>query len=403
MTSLVQRKARTGRDAYAARAMSLGRALRLTAAKQAEQLFDLALATLSITQKAVENSKLEPFFEAEALFLVLEGRGGQVGAAVLEPALVTGLIQQQTMGKVTPAQDGAPLRPSTATDAALCAPFVETLLSRAALLPEEEADRDLLTGYRFGVWVNEARQVLLALQAARYEAIEMTFDLAAGTRGGKLVLLLPEPVRGVDPKEGDDAAQEPVPVAAQKLDKHVMELHAELTIALTRLRLPINQVTAMKVGDVIDLNLSSMAQSLVIDSGGRAITRGTLGQIDGVRALQVEQQKRKMLTEPRRRASDRADLDLPDVTAPVGGDADGAGAPDYGTENMDVFNAGGAYDEEVSLPSISDVDIFGDLGDLPDMPDLEEAEAAADAQIELMRKTSSAGSADEGQTKQAGW
>jgi len=51
--SLVQRKARTERDAHAARAMSLGRALRLTASKQAGSMMDLALGVLGVTRKTV--------------------------------------------------------------------------------------------------------------------------------------------------------------------------------------------------------------------------------------------------------------------------------------------------------------------------------------------------------------
>ena len=407
-TSLVQRKARTGRDAYAAREMSMGRALRLTAAKQAEALFDLPLAALGITQTSVNGNKLEPYIAEDALLLLLEGRAGQVGAAVLEPALVAGFIQQQTMGKVTPVSGTAPARANTATDAALCAPFIEALLTRAAPMPEDEAARDLLTGYRFGVWANAPRHLLLALQAPQYEAIEMTLDLAGGARAGKLLLLLPEPVRVVQPEGDEEGGEDIAPAPAPTLDNHVMALNAELSIALTRLRLPLQQVSGLKVGDVVDLNLSSMAQALVLDSGGRAITRGTLGQIDGMRALQVEQQKSKQQTEPRRRASDRADLDLPDVSLPTGGNLpamDGLSGLDS-MENSDFdmdLGAGPSFDTAEKIPSLSDVDIFGDIGDLPDLPDMDEAAAAADARAGIIDPSEEDENPDNVQVKQAGW
>ncbi|MEP3441601.1 MAG: FliM/FliN family flagellar motor C-terminal domain-containing protein [Sulfitobacter sp.] len=364
ITSLLQRKARTGREAHAARAMSLGRALRLTAAKQADQLMGLAMGTLSVTQKAIASEQLEKQLMPDSLMLLMDGPGEQVAAAMLEPALVTGLIQQQTMGNVRPAPEQETARPTTATDAALCAPFVEALMTRAAMMPESPRDRNLLEGYRFGVWARIPRQLLLALDAGAYEVVEMTLDLAAGTRSGKLVLILPEPVAEVQQVDDDTAEEVPKRVATTKLDKQVMELHADLTIALTRLKMPIQKVSNLKAGDVVDINLSSMAQALVIDANGKVITRGTLGQIDGIRALQVEQQNTNKNNEPRRRASDRDELDLPDVTAGQGGDP-----------------SGDEEDYDVDLPSLSDVDIFGDIDDLPDMPDMDELSAEADARM----------------------
>lgn len=387
ITSLMQRKARTGRDAHAARAMSLGRALRLTAAKQADRLMGLALGTLSVTQKTCDGDGVTEHFLPDSLMLLLDGPAGLVGVAMLEPVLVAGFIQQQTMAKVKPAPENETLRPPTATDAALCAPFVESLMSRAALLPEVPRERDLLKGYRFGVWASLPRQVSLALEASSFEVIEMTLDLAAGTRTGKLVLILPEPVAAPQEAATENAEEAPAPIAATTLDQHVMELHADLTIALTRMKMPIQAVTQMKVGDVLDINVSSMAQALVIDAQGRALTRGTLGQIDGMRALQVEQQKADQRREPRRRVSDRDDLDLPDVTAGLVG----------GNRTTDAVG----FDDAADIPSMSEVDIFGEIGDLPEMPDMEELVAESDARMD--GQLSAEEEAAELKASQAGW
>jgi flagellar motor switch/type III secretory pathway protein FliN len=375
--SLVQRKARTGRDAQAARAMSLARALRLTAAKQADRLMGLALAVLGVTRKTITAQDIAECFNGSSLVLLMDGPGTRGAAVVLDSVVVTGLIQQQTMGRVTSVPEGEAARRHTATDAALCSPFVEAVLSGAAILPEEAADRDLLHGYRFGVWANEPRQAQLALDAPSYQLIELTLDLAAGARAGKMLLIVPDPVRpAFEPEtEGEDA---PVQGRPKLLAENVLGLRAELTIALTRLKLPLQKVTALRVGDVLDLDLSSMAQALVLDTNGHAISRGTLGQIDGMRALQVEQQKTYAQPEPRRRAADRDGLDLPDVTAaPVQQDrraAPAAPAPD--------------------IPRLSDVDIFGNLDDLPNLPEMEEQDEWEQAPDKDAR---------EDHLKQAGW
>jgi flagellar motor switch/type III secretory pathway protein FliN len=384
----MQRKARTGSEAYAARAMSLGRALRLTAAKQAEQMMALALGVLSVTRRSVTGEDLTECLETPWMTMMMDGPGAQVAAVMIDPVLVIGLIQQQTMGKVTPAPEGGEQRKHTATDAALCAPFVEALLSRAALLPEEESDRDLLHGYRFGILAQETRHAQLALDAVGYDVVEMTLDLAAGTRTGQLRLILPEPVQL--PEESTDEENAPnAPMRGENLSTNVMGLTAELTIALTRLKLPLQQVSALKAGDVVPLSLSSMTHALVLDTNGVVLSRGTLGQIDGARALQVEPEAAKQRREPRRRMADRAELDLPDVTAPHI-PAQAAAVP------TDEADAG------MDIPSMSDVDIFGDLDDLPDMPELEEASQAADAQ---MRDWNAAdeGAADNAREKKAGW
>lgn len=368
MTSLMQRKARTGRDVQAARAMSLGRALRLTAAKQAEQLMGLAMSAVGVTRRSVTVDQVPASLDPASLILLMDGPGNRVGAVVLDPAFVTGIIQQQIMGKLTPAPADAELRPHTPTDAALCAPFIEGLLSRAGPLADDEADRELLKGYRFGVWAKAPRQAQLVLDAADYDVIEMTLDLAAGISTGKLVMILPSLTSGTL-KVPEDAEAAEVPSKPQNLSKNVFGLHAELTIALTRMKMPLQRVSAFKVGDVIDLDLTSMARALVIDGNGRAISRGTLGQVDGMRALQVEQRTAKHHTQPRRRAADRGDLDLPDVTQDRREDA--AHQPASFMEEMETSD----------LPSMADIDVFGDLSDLPELPDIDEAAEAADAKM----------------------
>ena len=387
-TTLVQRTARHAREAQAARTMSLARALRLTAAKQADRLMGLPLSALSITRRAVSGEDVPSCLDAGSLMLLMDGPEEQVAAAVLDAVLVTGLIQQQTMAKVIAPPEGGETRPHTATDAALCAPFIESLLSRAAMLPDTPEECALLDGYRFGVWARAPRQAQLALDASDYALIEMTLDMAAGTRAGKLRLLLPEPKRmATVVEEGEDSVAEAISNA--NLAENVMGLTADLTIALTRLKMPLQKASDLKVGDMLDLNLSSMAQALVIDGNGRAIAHGTLGQIDGMRAVQVEQRNARQHTQPRRRASDRDGLDLPDVTA--------SQLDETAQDDLD----------DVNLPSLSDMDVFGDLEDMPDLPDMDEAAEAADARMaELTEGQDNAPNQeieDEPRQNQTGW
>ena len=99
------------------------------------------------------------------------------------------------MGKVVASTGDSP-RKMTITDAAICAPLIDALLPRASKLPDAAADRLLLEGYHFGAGVSDSRLMLMALEATNYTVIEMTVDMAVGTREGKLILIMPaEPVR----------------------------------------------------------------------------------------------------------------------------------------------------------------------------------------------------------------
>ena len=287
MTSLMQRKARTGREAYAERAMTLGRALRLTAAKQADQLMGMAMNALGVTRRTIGGGEIKEVLDASALMLLMDGPDNQVGVAMLDPALVAGLIQQQTTGKVAPFAQDAAHRSCTATDATLCAPFVVGLIVNAAKLAEDAADQNLLEGYRFGVWAKETRQTQMALDKPEYEMIEVTLDLAGGASAGKLHLILPHP-QEAPVEETQDDSRRAATRSTVTLSDTVFGLQAEMTIALTRVSIPLQVVSDLKIGDLLDINVKSMAQALVLDANGSVVSPGTLGQIDGMRALQVE-------------------------------------------------------------------------------------------------------------------
>ena len=347
----MHRKVMLGQQDRQARAMSLPKALRLSTAKVANKMLGMAMAVIGARQSLSSGPNLPEHVPDDHLLLLFDGARGRIAAAMLEPALVGGLMQQQTMGNVTPQTEGEGRR-LTATDAAICAPFVEELLNRAGELPEEASERDLISGYTFGAHVEDARLLLLSLDAAEYEVIQLTLDIAAGKRQGTLTLLLPvaEEVCDHSGDTEDDAAAQAAPKVG--LDKVVLRLDVELRIALSTLTLSLGKVQGLAVGDIFDLDVRAFDQATVVTREGRSIARGTLGQIDGTRALQLEHQS-KAQRSPRRRASDRSALDLPKVSG------DGTGTQEH------------LHDAAPALADMRDLeDGFADLPDLPDMSDL---------------------------------
>ncbi len=163
--STMRRKTQAGRALHQSRTVSVLKALRLTLSKVGNDLFELPLATLGATQDIVENDACTQIFQDDHLLILLDGPAGTRGAVMVDPVLVGGLIQQQTMGEVQPVKGDGPARVMTATDATLIEPMINTLLERAAPLPESEEERRLLTGFKFGAKAQDVRLLMLALDA----------------------------------------------------------------------------------------------------------------------------------------------------------------------------------------------------------------------------------------------
>ncbi len=299
----MRRKAQAGRALHQSRTVSVLKALRLTLSKVGNDLFLLPLATLGATQDIVQNDACTAVFKDDHLLILLDGQEGARGAVMVDPVLVGGLIQQQTMGTVRPASDGAQ-RPMTGTDASLIAPLINGLLERAAGLPETEVERAVLAGYRFGAKAQDVRLLMLALDAQSYHVIRLTLDMAKGTRQGELVFCLPVRPQAVD-GPGDDAPddEDAPPAPAKTLADAVMAVKSDLLVSVAQITLPISQAGALRVGDVLELGQVSFDMAQVRTRTGRALASGVLGQINGMRALRVKHREKKRET-PQRRAAD---------------------------------------------------------------------------------------------------
>ena len=384
----MHRKTSVGKADHQARAMTLAKAFRVSLAKVADELCDMAMAVIGVRHQLCKAAALSDMLDAQSLLVLLDGTLQRRGAAVFDASFVGGLIQQQTMGKVMPAPPEE-TRQLTATDAAICAPFLDDLLSRAATLPEEEAQRLLIEGFRFGAFSEEPRQLMMALDRPEYEVFHLTVDMAGGVRQGQIMLCFPVPETDMSMGGGNSAAHAAgsagAPPKASHMENTVMALSVELNVAVARIHMPLSDLQALEPGQVLDLKVNSFEHSIVQTQQGRRLSRGKLGQIGGVRALQLEHAPPSIIA-PRRRASDRADLDLPNVS----GDGTGmqpAGAADnrqIPARLPSVLPGIAAENAVADLPEPAEAPLQGGVPDLadmqsaPDLPDLPDMQNAPD-------------------------
>lgn len=383
--SVMQRKTRTGNAVRQAQTVNVPKALRITLAKVADSLLKMPMAVIGARSETVAAEDLGAVFGDDDLLMLFDGKRMQRGAVVCDLALVSALIQQQTMGKVLPPFEGDS-RKMTSTDAAISAPFVEALMRRAAPLPDSAEHRQLLEGYTFGARVPESRLLLLALEEETYEVVYLTVDISGGVVQGKITLCLPilgDEARLLDPDAKPGADGEARAPAKPSLEKTVLGLRAELNVALTSLRLPLSAVQNLVVGDQFDLGTTAFDKATVQTIAGRKLSHGVLGQLDGVRALQVVHANAG-LAHPRRRISDKEELNLPSVSGDGTGtrtsgwepeapaqDVAMGGLPDLPGDDggLDLPDMGG-LDDLPDLPALDDMGGLADLDGLPDMSDL---------------------------------
>lgn len=362
----LHRKVSNGRSERQARAMSLARALRLSIAKVADDVFDMAIATLSLRIEDVAGPDMIDIFDDKALLMLLDGPQRRRAAVVMDPLLVGALIQQQTMGQVLP-DAGDDTRPMTNTDAAICAAFLNGILEQAGGMPEDDAERHLIEGFRFGARAEDARLLHLAMQAPLYQVIRLSLDVERGSRQGELVLCMPVPEpeqmeQAPDARHGqtDHYADAQKPSLAQSIPS----LPIELRLVLSRLRMPLHAITAFKVGTKLTLMGAQFEEVEIQSLQGHKVGKGMLGQLQGTRAVQLRP-KAASVDAPRRRANDRAELAQP-VIEPIA-------SPGREHLNTAVSPDNAALSPpDLSLPDRPD---FPDMSDLPEFDDITLPEA----------------------------
>ncbi|MEP5730977.1 MAG: FliM/FliN family flagellar motor C-terminal domain-containing protein [Sulfitobacter sp.] len=375
--TIISRKAQVGRAEHQAREMSLSKSLRLTLAKVADELLDMSIGVIGVHRQDKPGDDIEEVFADPGLLMLLDGPNRTRGAAILDGAFVGALIQQQTMGKVVATAEAAERR-LTPTDAAVCAPFLDTVLKRAARLPESVADRQLMAGFAFGAWVEDSRVLKMSLDAPDYEVLTLSLDIAGGIRQGILKLCFPaapEDVVKMRPAEAGvaDGEQVTIPTTAARPDfsETALNLNAELRISISELTMPLRELSALGKDSFLEIGLVDFDTVRIQTIEGKTIGRGVLGQTDGQRAVQVRNANPVQGAFSAKGTGgddlmgDRALSDLGDWSEDADTSMD---LPDLGSLSEDAGMSG--TDELPDMPDLPSMDEGESMGGMPDLPDL---------------------------------
>lgn len=380
--TVLGRKAAAGREERKARAMTLQKALRLALAKVADSLLDMPMAVIGAVVQPVDGDEIEAIFEEGKLLLLMDGPARAIGAVMIDPIIVGALIQQQTLGTVM--ADLGDTRAMTRTDAAICAPLIDTLIARAAPILDDENDCALIDKFTFGAKAEDARTLALSLDASDYVSIKLTVDVARGVRQGDITLVLPSlAARSEARDDGGLDDDEVLAPPGPDLTKMVMGLNAELEMVVCQVHVPLHKMRALSVGDTVDIVPGTFPSVQITTRMGRVLGRGLVGHVDGVRAVRPTRAPAHA-NKPMRRVSDQEHVEMPEVEVltPAGLQSTVPRELDVTEEDVEMamqqLSAKLEAAEEpptLALPHSETQALPEPMADLPDLDDLPDLEA----------------------------
>ena len=288
MTAM-RRKIEAGRGAAEEAGATATGVWGVSLARASQLLLSLDLAVTGIADRRASLAEVLELQPERALIAMLEGPGEALGVLSLSPAVLAGLIERQTLGRVT---DLAPLpRRPTRTDAAMVGGLMDAALEALDAGLVAATDRVWASGFRYASFLEDARPLGLMLEDVAYRVLQADVALEGGAKAGAILLVLPA--------EGRAALPAPIPLAAEgiaamlvfqaAMAEQVSASDATLNAVIARVTLPLSLAMAMGVGEVIRLGTAAIDRIDLEGIDGVRRAGGRLGQNRGMRALRLSE------------------------------------------------------------------------------------------------------------------
>lgn len=353
INDVLLQKAQAAKRAEEARVMSPAKALRRALSRTANDEWELMLTAQGVLIEELDQDGAAAALTGAGLLVLLDGPDGAVGGVLLDRELLAGLIEVQTIGRVTKLP--ADTRELTHTDAAMMTPLIDGCLKRFVTNLEGHPMAAGAQGFRFGVMMTDVRSLSLLLDAAEYSVFRVTLDLADGTRQGEMVLVLPAVPT---PEE----VSEPDPDAAGEYEEKLLLVPATVRAELAAVRVPVSRLSALKPGDVIELPEGAIRTARLVAGAGHVVAKVQLGRMDSMRAVRLLSETGAARANA---VATALSIETPEVTD----------LPDTGAAPVAASALADSLPAHVpALPETqgSSVDAFGnDLDALPDLPPLD--------------------------------
>lgn len=275
--TVLERKVAAQRRALGAGSVSVPRALGRSLSLAADSLWALGLHVTAREETALTAARALATLSGDQLLVVLDREDGPPALMAFDRALVTGVTEVQTLGRVT--RLALEERPYTATDAAMLAPLIDAALPRFSSMLTGQPERAHLQGYRFGALVEDVQAAGLALDRDRYAVLRFEVSLGQELRTGAVIAILPD----ADPRQSEEGEAN----RTGKYETAMKLVPARLQAVLTRIHIPLERAQALKPGDILEISQDALSSATLVVDGGHVAARGRMGQINGFRAIRI--------------------------------------------------------------------------------------------------------------------
>ena len=336
--NIIRRKVAALKTAPVAGGPGADRSWRVALARAVRDKLQTTLDFRSLTLERRSLAEIVELVPPRALIAVLDGPDEGLGIIALDPQIMAGIIEAQTIGKVKSTDLVA--RKTTRTDAAMVAGVIDLALQGLEAGLAEEADLIWAGGFRYASFLDDPRPLGLLMEDVAYKVLRAEIALAGGARKGEILLALPADGRGAVPQPNldDPMAPDTRHLFHAALADRVNGAHCRIEAVLARLTLPLAQVLKLTEGMVLALPQADLAQISLEGFDGRRVGEGKLGQNRGMRAVRLSAAEEE--EEGQGVMEGLADLGPPDMGFGLGGQDLGGGFPAMGLGDM-MFQATG--------------------------------------------------------------
>ena len=284
-TSVLRRRIAAQAAAGPSGGSAADRSWRLALARAARDAMTLRLDVAALQSRTLSLSELLDLPPARALIAVLDGPEEGIGLLVLSPDVLAGMVEVQTMGRVT-AQAPLPRKPSR-TDAAMVAGFVDQALEDLEMALAAEADLIWTGGFRYASFMDDPRPLGLMLEDASYRTLVAEVRLEDGAKTGQIILALPAHGRGHLPHGVPLADLDVAGSFADALGAQLAQASCALDVVVGRISLTLEALMALGVEDVLPLARAGLDRVSIEGTNGARVAEGRLGQSRGQRAVML--------------------------------------------------------------------------------------------------------------------
>lgn len=255
------------------------RVWRLAAARALKSAVGMNAEVATAQVTSVQADAMPGLVEPGEMTALMENDAGDVGLALISPAIVAALVEMQTIGRVSdrPAEP----RQATPVDGALVGPSVDRIMVSAAAALAECGLGDPVTDYRFAMLTEAETPPTLSMADLPHSCLTLDITVEGGRKQGTM--------RFVSPDTGASEMQRAASRAdwQNKISAAVLSSDVPVEARLGQVRMTIENVMQLTPGDFVPLSPEDLRRVRLVVGRGDLAGRGKLGQSNGYRAVKI--------------------------------------------------------------------------------------------------------------------